>query len=165
MEPPTRENTAWPYYSRILGEGWQRGGMKGTWAAIREQAQEQGSPLPTFLDVTRLYSFAASQRNVAERAAKAPDTETNMTPYITPVARSRSLEQRNALPRFTVSYEIENPEEEGGGTQWYERSLGGVLPSSLGEVRQDIEDSIALEEDESPPTGAMFTGNFFIAAR
>lgn len=163
MEPPQRSNTAWPFSGVIAAGAWQRVPTARLWESIRAAAARYHLPLPTFRDVNAMRAFQTGIRRTNEQARKAPSSETDLTRFITPVARSRQPDVRAAVPRFALRYEVSQRVGDIEGTHWYTSPLGRFLPASVGEIRQQVAELAELGAEGSPPEQSTPTGNWFIA--
>lgn len=170
-EPPNLSQAARTYLGSITGNAWRdftgqgRGSAtRALWQAIRSAAQNTGAALPSFREVNAARAWAGSQVAAARTFRRADSSETDFSGMTATVANSRPLSQRDAEPRYTVRYQLSYMEGDQQTTSWFTHSIGRNLPSSVGDLRDQLDDLAASGLGDSPPAEGEFTGTAFIAA-
>lgn len=170
-EPPNIGQAARTFLGSITGNAWRdftgqgRGSAtRALWQAIRSASEQTGVKMPSFRDVNAARAWAGSQVQAARSFARAAASETNLAGMIATVANSRSLAQRDAEPRYTVRWQASYMEGDERVTSWFTHSLGRNLPSSVGDLRDQLDEIASTGLGDSPPQEAEFTGTAFIAA-
>lgn len=170
VERPDLSRNTLTYLGNIVGNAWQdfRGQGRGSatralWQAINSAAQRTGLPKPSFAEVNRARAWAAEQGRAARQFARAASSETDWSRMMATVSRSRPLEQRDAAPRRAVYWQSSHLEDDQPVIDWHMHSIGRNLPSSVGDLREQLQEAAAMGLGTTPPVPGEFTGVAFIA--
>lgn len=155
----------------IVGNAWTdfRGMGRGSatrtlWAGIRSAAEQFGAPLPSWREVNQARAWAAEQVRAARTFTRAPDTETDWSRMIATTANSRPLAERDAAPRHTFVYQIARTIEGESLIEWRTASLGRTPPTTVGDLRDQVTETVAQEYPGEEGEELAFTGVGFVAA-
>ena len=111
------------------------------WSAIRSAADAGGVTIPQgmFKEVNRLRAAAAQLRNASETLMGGSLTDAITGAMVGQQLYARSGEARSLAPAWHVRFELSTTVGTETSTGWYVMQYQGALPSTIGELYDDLE--------------------------
>src|SRR5215831_7984622 len=150
MEFTPGQKTLLAFWGTIQAGVAQRAQTAELWASIRDAAQREGVTLggASAIDLGRLRSIAAGQRNSMETIQRARSTDAIDSRMIAQDVSARPQAEQDLAPQFIVRFEHDITIDGQLQTLWRSSVFEGPLPASLSDLRSAIEaDAEALAED------------------
>lgn len=145
------------YWGIIQAASEQRLTTAALWQSISayEQAQGISRPAGLFQAVSQLRSLAVSQREAAGTLAKAGDADALTADMISQAVNARPLGEQSLAPNYIARVEVSVLTNEGASTQWLSVMFQGGLPTTKGDLIDQVTQAAA---GMATGYGSVFTG-------
>lgn len=144
------------YWGNIQSAVSLRASTADLWTAVRDAATREGVGLEgvNAIDLGRLRSIAAGQRNAMESLARSRPGQTITGSMIATDLSARSLQAQLMAPQWIVRFEHDITISGELKTVWRSSVFDGSLPPTIDQLRQSVESDAAAMADDYGVTHA-----------